>query len=288
MSSNIRADVPAVKNVFTVDVEDYFQVEAFRSLVDFESWNSWPARVQQNTERVLDILGKANTRATFFVLGWVAERHPNLIRRMIAEGHEVASHGYAHRPVHSMSRDEFRDDLRRSKAVLEECSGLAIRGFRAPTFSISRATWWAYDVLQEEGFAYSSSVYPIAHDLYGIPDAPRTPFYPVDDGGILEIPIATVRLLSRNGPCGGGGYFRLLPYSLSRWCIGRTNARDGHSCVFYCHPWEFDPGQPRMHSVSAASKFRHYVNIPKMEQRIVRLLRDFSWTRMDSLFLQAA
>jgi polysaccharide deacetylase family protein (PEP-CTERM system associated) len=187
-----------------------------------------------------------------------------------------------------MSRTEFREDLRRSKAILEDHSGVQIRGFRAPTFSITRATWWAYDVLQEEGFSYSSSVYPIKHDLYGIPDAPRTPFHPLDAGGILEIPIATVRLLNRNGPCGGGGYFRLLPYALSRWCIGRTNQRDGHSCVFYCHPWEFDPAQPRMRSASPASKFRHYVNIGLMEQRIGRLLRDFSWTRMDSLFLQAA
>lgn len=288
MSSNVRADCPAVKNAFTVDVEDYFQVEAFKSTIGFESWSSWPARVQQNTGRVLDLLRETNAKATFFVLGWVAERYPNLVRRIASEGHEVASHGYAHRTIHSMSSAEFRDDLRRSKGILENCSGAPVTGFRAPTFSITRATWWAYDVLQEEGFLYSSSIYPIAHDLYGIPNAPRTPFHPLGAGGILEIPIATIRLFNRNGPCGGGGYFRLLPYFFSRWCISRTNGREGQPCVFYCHPWEFDPDQPRMHSISTASKFRHYVNIARMEQRIARLLQDFSWTRMDSLFLQPA
>jgi len=209
------------------------------------------------------------------------------VRNIHAGGHEIASHGYAHQAAHTQTAAEFREDVRRAKAILENCAGQRVRGFRAPTFSITRSNWWAYEVLAEEGYDYSSSIYPIAHDLYGIPDAPRTPFKPLADTGFLEIPVATLRLLGKNRPCGGGGYFRLLPYPVSRWCIDRTNRHDGLACVFYCHPWEFDPEQPRVSSISMKSRFRHYLNIDKMEGRAERLLGDFAWTRMDALFLES-
>jgi polysaccharide deacetylase family protein (PEP-CTERM system associated) len=269
-----------------VDVEDYFQVEAFKDAVDRASWDTRPSRVVGNTERVLAVLASANVRATFFILGWVAERFPSLVQQIHSDGHEVASHGYAHQSALSQTIREFRDDVRRAKAILEDCSGVRIRGYRAPTFSISKANWWAYEVLADEGYAYSSSIYPVSHDLYGMPDAPRTPFRPLSDRNIWEIPVATLRLLGKNRPCGGGGYFRLLPYSLSRWSIMRANTHDGLPCVFYCHPWEFDPEQPRMSSISMKSRFRHYLNIDKTERRAARLLGDFAWARMDELFLQ--
>lgn len=275
-------------NAFSIDVEDYFQVEAFKSAIDRASWDSRPSRVAQNTERVLALLDSADAKGTFFVLGWVAERFPSLVRSIHSRGHEVASHGFGHQTIHSQSPPDFRDDVRRAKAVLEDCVGVRVRGFRAPTFSISRANWWAYEVLAEEGHTYSSSVYPVAHDLYGMPDAPRTPFRPLGEGEFLEIPVATVRLLDRNRPCGGGGYFRLMPYAASRWCIARVNRVDRMSCVFYCHPWEFDSGQPRVSQASLKSQFRHYLNIGAMERRVARLLRDFSWGRIDEVFLGSA
>jgi polysaccharide deacetylase family protein (PEP-CTERM system associated) len=273
-------------NAFTVDVEDYFQVEAFKGVVERSSWESRPSRVVGNTERVLALLASANVQATFFILGWVAERFPSLVRQIQLGHHEIASHGYAHQPASSQSRDEFRDDVRRAKAILEDLSGTRVRGYRAPTFSIGRANWWAYDVLAEEGYEYSSSVYPIAHDLYGTPDAPRFPFRPLKNSAMLEIPPATLRLLGKNRPCGGGGYFRFLPYPVSRWCIDRTNAVEHRPCVFYCHPWEFDPDQPRIASISPKSRFRHYLNLARMEGRAARLLRDLAWSRMDKIYLE--
>ncbi len=275
-------------NAFTVDVEDYYQVEAFKSVVPANQWDRWPQRVVANTDRVLRILESTNTHGTFFVLGWVAERFPDLVRRISAAGHEVASHGYGHQPVHAQTKAEFRNDVRRAKNILEECTGKAVAGYRAPTFSIRRSNWWAYEILAEEGHAYSSSIYPISHDLYGIPDAPAVPFHPLKDSTLLEIPIATIRFLKKNRPCGGGGYFRLLPYAISRWSIRRANALEGARCVFYCHPWEFDPDQPRMSSASMKARVRHYLNIGMMEGRVARLLRDFAWSRMDALFLGTA
>ena len=274
-----------VINAFTVDVEDYFQVEAFKSVVDPSGWDSRPSRVVGNTERVLALLAAANVQATFFILGWIAERFPSLVHQIHAARHEVASHGYAHQAVHTQTPKAFRDDVRKSKAILEDCIGERVRGFRAPTFSINRSNWWAYDVLAEENYDYSSSIYPISHDLYGMPDAPRVPFTPLNGAAFLEIPVATLRFLGKNRPCGGGGYFRLLPYPVSRWCINRTNQYDRLPCVFYCHPWEFDPEQPRVSSISMKSRFRHYLNIHKMEGRAAKLLSDFAWTRMDTLFL---
>jgi polysaccharide deacetylase family protein (PEP-CTERM system associated) len=271
-------------NAMSVDVEDYFQVEAFKGVVDRASWDDRPSRVGENTTRMLDLFDAAATRATFFVLGWIAERYPQIVRQIQARGHEVASHGFAHELAHAQTRHEFRADVRRAKSLLEEISGTQVRGFRAPTFSIGSANWWAYEVLAEEGYEYSSSIYPVSHDLYGMPTAPRKPFRPIGAHAFLEIPVATVRLLGNNRPCGGGGYFRLFPYTMSRWCIRRVNRIDAMSCVFYCHPWELDMDQPRITLAPLKSRVRHYVNISAMEQRLARLLHDFSWSRIDKVY----
>lgn len=271
-----------VLNAMTVDVEDYFQVRAFAGVLDRGSWDSLPARVEANTSRMLEIFAKNGTTATFFILGWVAERYPKIVRRMAGAGHEIASHGYAHQNIDTQTQGEFRDDVRRAKALLEDISGTAVRGYRAPTFSIGPKTWWAYDVLAEEGHAYSSSIYPIAHDLYGMPNAPRTPFQPTA-APLIEIPMTTVRYGKRNFPASGGGYFRILPYTLSRRALARVN-REGAPCIFYCHPWEIDPGQPRVSGASLKSRLRHYTNLGLMERRISRLLGDFAWGRMDEVF----
>ncbi|HEX3665452.1 MAG TPA: XrtA system polysaccharide deacetylase [Rhizomicrobium sp.] len=272
-------------NAFSVDVEDYFQVEAFKGIVDRKSWNELPGRVEGSTERVLALLDDAGVFGTFFILGWVATKYPELVRRIVEGGHEIASHGFGHDTTHHLSPAEFRNDVRRAKCILEDCAGVRICGFRAPTFSIGRKTWWAYEVMAEEGYSYSSSIYPISHDLYGVPDAPRVPFRPISGCDFVEIPIATVRLFGRNRPCGGGGYFRLIPYPVSRWCIGRVNRIEGWPCVFYCHPWEFDPRQPRFHEAPLKSRLRHYLNLSAMEHRVARLLKDHEWGRIDKIFL---
>lgn len=265
----------------TVDVEDYFQVEAFKGVIDRTAWERMPPRVEANTQRLIDLFAKAGAKGTFFVLGWVAERFPQVVRRIHEAGHEVASHGHGHQLAHSQDEEAFRDDVRRAKGIIEAITGTKLRGYRAPTFSIGQKNWWAYDVLAEEGYDYSSSLYPVSHDLYGMPNAPTTPFRPTGSG-ILEIPLSTTRLLGRNIPCSGGGYFRLLPYSVSRWCITRVMQGES-SYIFYCHPWEFDVDQPRI-DAGAKSRFRHYTNIASMEGRVSRLLRDFRWGRMDSVF----
>lgn len=269
-------------NALTVDVEDYFQVEAFKDVIAGDSWDSMPARVDANTQLLLEMFAKSDVKATFFVLGWVAQRHPDVVRKIHAAGHEVASHGYAHQPAHLQSKEAFRDDVRRSKALLEDISGERVRGYRAPTFSIGRRNWWAYDVLSEEGYGYSSSLYPVSHDLYGTPDAPTSPFRPTQSD-LLEIPLSTMKIGRRNLPCSGGGYFRLLPYPVSRWCIERSLAQRRSPLVFYCHPWEFDVGQPRIRG-RYKSRFRHYTNIGRMQGRVARLFEDFRWNRMDKVF----
>ncbi len=271
-------------NAFTVDVEDYFQVEAFAGIIDRQDWERWPRRVVQNTNRLLDILSDAGVTGTFFTLGWVAQRHPELVRRIVAEGHELASHGSDHFRADKQSPQEFRMDVRRSKAVLEDLAGVSISGFRAPTFSIGFGNRWVYLILAEEGFCYSSSVYPIAHDLYGDANAPRFPFSP--HPGVVEIPLTTVRVLGRNLPASGGGYFRLLPYRLSRSALRMARRELDLPCVFYIHPWEIDPDQPRQKKASRRSQFRHYLNLSRTEGRLRRLLGDFSWNRMDRIFLE--
>jgi polysaccharide deacetylase family protein (PEP-CTERM system associated) len=270
-------------NALTVDVEDYFQVEAFASSIDRSDWEILPRRVESNTERLLDIFGETGARATFFVLGWVAKRHPRLAQRIVAEGHELASHGFAHRRADRQTPDEFRDDIRRSKQVLEDVGGVAVLGYRAPTFSIGCRSRWAHAILFEEGYRYSSSVYPMKHDLYGTPGAPHTPFAPLP--GMIEIPLTTVRLLRIELPASGGGYFRLLPYSLSRWLLKQASRVHHSPAVFYVHPWEIDPDQPRQRGAPLLSRFRHYLNLGCTEMRLRRLLGDFRWARMDQLFL---
>jgi polysaccharide deacetylase family protein (PEP-CTERM system associated) len=275
-----------IANAMTIDVEDYFQVEAFASTIGREDWDRLPRRVERNTERILDILAEAGAQATFFVLGWIAQRHPGLVQRIIADGHELASHGSDHIRVDQLSPEAFRADVRHSKHVLEDCGGVPVRGYRAPTFSICHESSWAHQVLLEEGFFYSSSVYPRKHDLYGSPGAPRTAFAPI--AGMVEVPLTTVRLCGIDVPASGGGYFRLFPYMMTRWLLDRASRGHGDPAVFYLHPWEVDPDQPRQHHAPRLSQFRHYLNLGLTERRLRRLLRDFKWARMDRLFLTDA
>ena len=274
-----------IRNAMTIDVEDYFQVSAFAPVIDRDSWAGRECRVERNVGRILALLAKENVHATFFTLGWIAERYPQVVRDIVAGGHELASHGYGHLRASDQTREEFRDDITRSKALLEDIGGQQVLGYRAPSFSIGTANLWALDVLQEAGYRYSSSIYPIQHDHYGMPDAPRFAFYPNGPDGLLEVPITTVQVMQRKLPAGGGGYFRLLPYALSRWMMERVNQVDQQSAIFYFHPWEIDPGQPRPQGASMKSRFRHYVNLDRMEGRIAQLTRDFKWDRMDRIFL---
>jgi polysaccharide deacetylase family protein (PEP-CTERM system associated) len=277
--------MPTHCNAMTVDVEDYFQVSAFERYIAREDWQRLPQRVERNTDRVLALFARHEVKATFFMLGWIAERYPQLLRRIVDEGHELASHGYAHVRVTQQTPDEFYEDIRRTKQLLEDIGGIAVRGYRAASYSIGATNLWALEVLQRAGYAYSSSIYPIHHDLYGMPEAPRFAFRPQGAAGLLEVPITTVAIGGRKLPCGGGGYFRLLPYILSRWAIRRVNQQDGQACVFYFHPWELDPQQPRVPGIDYKTRFRHYLNLNRMERRLRALLRDFRWDRMDRVFL---
>jgi polysaccharide deacetylase family protein (PEP-CTERM system associated) len=276
-----------IRNAMTIDVEDYFHVSAFASHIAREDWDRLPCRVERNVDAILAMLDECKTHATYFMLGWVAERYPGLVRRIVEQGHELASHGYAHQRATEQSRQEFRQDITRAKALLEDISGVAVQGYRAPSFSIGDGNLWALECLHEAGYRYSSSVYPIRHDHYGMPGAPRFAFFPEGGCGLLEIPLTTVRLFNQNLPAGGGGYFRLLPYSVSRWCLKHVNTVDRQPCIFYLHPWEIDPGQPRQSGISLKTRFRHYVNLSSMERRIRALFRDFQWDRVDRLFLKA-
>ncbi len=273
----------AQTNAMTVDVEDYFQVQAFARCIDRETWDAIPCRVEANTDRILDQFARAGVKATFFTLGWVGERYPSVVQRIVAAGHELASHGYGHQLVHELSPEQFRADLTRAKSVLETIGGVAVTGYRAPTFSIGPRNPWAFDVLEETGHRYSSSIYPVRHDLYGAPDAPRFPHRP-GQGRLIEIPMTTLQLGRRNMPIAGGGYFRLIPYSVYRLALRRFNTRERHPSVFYFHPWEIDAGQPRVTGAPRLSRFRHYVNIEAVPRRLDRLLRDFRWGRMDEVF----
>jgi polysaccharide deacetylase family protein (PEP-CTERM system associated) len=272
-----------MRNAMTVDVEDYFQVQAFAHCIDRGAWDAFPRRVDLNTNRVLDLFAARGVTATFFTLGWVAERFPDLVRRIVAEGHELASHGWDHTRVDAQAPAAFREDVRRTRAVLEDAGGVRVRGYRAATFSMGVRTPWAHAVLLEEGYGYSSSINPIRHDLYGMPDAPRVPFRP-DADGVVEIPMTTVRLLGRNWPCAGGGYFRLLPVWLYRSGLVRVNRRERQPGIFYFHPWEVDPGQPRVAGAGWKSRLRHYTNLSRMAGDLDGLLRDFAWDRMDRVF----
>lgn len=275
-----------VRNAFSVDVEDYFHVEALRPVIRSADWSSLEYRAEQSTHRLLALLSEADVRATFFMLGWVARRSPQLVRAIHAEGHEIACHGLTHQMVNSQSPDLFRRETAEAKALLEDAAGVAVHGYRAATYSITRESEWALPILSELGFTYDSSIFPIRHDLYGIPDAPRFPYRP-EGTSLLEIPVTTVELFGQRLPCGGGGYFRILPYSLFRQALRRVNGTDRQPAVFYCHPWEVDPAQPRIGGLPLKSRFRHYFNLDKMEARLRRLLRDFRWGRMDEVFTHA-
>lgn len=274
-----------IRNAMTIDVEDYFQVSAFAPHISRESWDSMPCRIERNIERILALLDERNVKATFFTLGWIAKRYPHIVRNIIDNGHELASHGYSHLRATDQSPNEFRDDITRSKKLLEDLSGQSVIGYRAPSFSIGKSNLWALDSLQEAGYHYSSSIYPIQHDHYGMPDAPRFKFQHQGPNGLVELPPTTVNFFGRNFPASGGGYFRLLPYSLSTWLMKRVNHVDQQPCIFYFHPWEIDHEQPRQKNIGMKTRFRHYVNLSRTESRIRSLLLDFQWGRMDHIFM---
>jgi polysaccharide deacetylase family protein (PEP-CTERM system associated) len=275
--------MPEIANALTVDVEDYFQVSALAPHIARADWERIPCRVERNVETILSLFAESGARATFFTLGWIAERYPGLVKRIVAEGHELASHGYGHLRIHEQTPEEFTQDIGRAKALLEDLSGTEVKGYRAPSFSIGQRTLWAFECIAQAGYRYSSSVYPVRHDLYGMPDAPRFAYRPRAD--LLEIPVTTAAVLNRNLPAGGGGYFRLLPYAVSRALLRRVNEVDARPGIFYFHPWEIDPAQPRVPGTSLKTRFRHYVNLRRTEPRLRRLLHDFRWRRMDEVFL---
>ncbi|HXI09453.1 MAG TPA: XrtA system polysaccharide deacetylase [Thermodesulfobacteriota bacterium] len=272
-------------NALTIDVEDYFMVSAFADTVKFDDWPAYESRVEQSTMRILDLLEGFNVKATFFMLGWVAEHHPGLATEIRNRGHEIALHGYNHRLAYELTRSEFREDIRKSKRIIEDITGSAVKGYRAPSYSITKKNLWALDVLIEEGFAYDSSIFPIYHDRYGYPEFDRFPLT-VTRGGvgsILEVPLSTVRLMGRNIPIAGGGYLRLLPISFVEWGIRSINKKEGKHAVIYLHPWEIDPGQPRLNG-SRLSSFRHNVNIGKTHSKLKRLLQRFRFGTMTETF----
>ncbi len=266
-----------MKNALSVDVEEYFQVSAFGSLIRQSDWPSHESRIEGPLHRLLDLFDRFETRATFFVVGWTAEQHPELIREIHRRGHEVASHSFAHQLIYNMTPEAFRDDLTRCKKILEDLTGEGILGFRAPTYSITAASFWALDILIEEGFRYDSSIFPIHHDRYGVPASPRHPhLIKREKGEILEFPLSTVRLFGTNVPIAGGGYMRLFPYRFMRWGLQRINREEGKPAIVYFHPWEIDSEQPKQ-SVGLLTRFRHYYNLRRMHEKIRRLLADFSF-----------
>ena len=275
---------PQVINAMSVDVEDYFQVSAFSSVINRKQWDSLPCRVEKNISRILELFSESNVKATFFTLGWIADRYPMAIKEIFDAGHEIASHGYAHERIVHQNPRQFFDDVSRSKKILEDLTGQSVLGYRAPSYSIVSDTLWAHDVLAEVGYQYSSSVVPVSHDLYGIPGGHRFP-YLVAGGKLLEIPISTIGLAGKNINCGGGGWFRLFPYSFTRWAISSINVAERKPCVFYFHPWEIDPLQPRVKGASVRSRFRHYLNLSKTTMRLSKLLTDFRWDSMQEVYL---
>lgn len=287
-----------IVNYLSIDVEDYFHVSAFESISPTTTWDSRELRVEKNTDKVLALLDEADVKATFFVLGWVADRCPGLVRRIAAGGHEVANHGYWHQRVCNQKRAVFAEDLRRSKATLEDLSGQKVIGYRAPSYSISKENFWAFDELLEAGFRYDSSIFPIRHDFYGLSDWPRFAGWMVKNGsgewvptvdqqtqgqGLFEVPITTLQLGNKKLPIAGGGYFRLLPYQVTHWGLQRINRLDKQPFLFYLHPWEFDPDQPRMAGAKLKSRVRHYLNLGKTESRFIRLLHDFKFGPIGSV-----
>lgn len=283
-----RPDLTGPTNGLSVDVEEWFQVGAFENVIARGDWGGIGDRVERNVDAILEMFDEAEVKATFFTLGWVAKRHPALMRRVAEQGHEIASHGWDHARVFTLTKDEFAEDLKKTKAVLEDATGFAVTGYRAPSFSIDVRTPWAYMVLAEQGYAYSSSVAPVVHDHYGWREAPRFAFRPLAWSNLVEIPVTTAEFAGRRLAAGGGGFFRVLPYAFSRWAIRQVNRRDDRPAVFYFHPWEIDPGQPRVDDAPLKSKLRHYTNLDKMGDKLSRLVREFHWGRMDVLAAREA
>lgn len=272
-----------ITNGLSVDVEDWFQVGAFEKVIDRDDWDGLALRVEDNVLRILDLFDAADVKATFFTLGWVAKRQGAIIRRIVERGHELASHGYDHGRVFNFDRKQFAGDIKLARMILEDVGGVKISGYRAPSFSIDRRTPWAYMELAEQGYAYSSSVAPIVHDHYGWREAPRFAFKPLPWSDLVEIPVTTAILGGKRVAAGGGGFFRVLPYAFSRWAIRQVNREEERPAIFYFHPWEIDPQQPRVGNAPVKSKLRHYTNLDKMAQKLGDLVHDFEWGRMDVL-----
>jgi polysaccharide deacetylase family protein (PEP-CTERM system associated) len=275
-------------NALSCDVEDWFQVGAFETVIAKSEWDRLPHRVERNADAVLALFAEAGVKGTFFTLGWVAERYPALLRRIAEAGHEVASHGWDHDRVFTLTPEEFRADLRRAHGAIEAAAGTAPKGYRAPSFSIDARTPWAHRILAEEGYAYSSSVAPLAHDHYGWPEAPRFAFRPVEGAGLIELPVTTVDVAGRRLAAGGGGFFRLLPYGFSSWAIRRVNSEEGRPAVFYFHPWEIDPDQPRVAQAPLKSRLRHYSRLSAMHGKLLKLLNSYEWGRTDAVVASEA
>ena len=278
-----QSDSSNIKNAMTIDVEDYFQVSAFSNNISLDQWRSHDCRVERNMARILELFDQHGVKGTFFTLGWVAQNYPNIVKQIVAEGHELASHGRNHVRVYEQSPQEFSDDIRATKQLLEDIGGVEVKGYRAASFSIDERNLWAYDCLADAGYRYSSSIYPLQHDHYGMPNAPRFSFY-AHESGLIEVPISTVKLMNRLWPSGGGGYFRFFPYAISRRLIQAVNAKEKRSAIFYLHPWEIDPEQPRQKNIPLKTKFRHYINLQHTYSRLNKLLKDFSWDRLDQVF----
>jgi polysaccharide deacetylase family protein (PEP-CTERM system associated) len=272
-----------VQNALSVDVEDWFQVGAFETVIDRKDWDSLECRVERNTDAVMALFDEAGVKATFFTLGWVAERYPALIRRIVDAGHEIGSHGFGHDRVFTFTPDQFAADLLRSRKLIEDAAGVKVTGYRAPSFSIDQRTPWAHQILAEQGYSYSSSVAPVKHDHYGWADAPRFAFRPVAGSDFLEIPVTTAQFGPKRLAAGGGGFFRLLPYAFSRWAIRQVNNDEQRPAVIYFHPWEIDPDQPRVANAPLKSKLRHYTKLDVMADKLRRLPEDFQWTRLDTI-----
>jgi polysaccharide deacetylase family protein (PEP-CTERM system associated) len=274
-------------NALSVDIEDWFHVGAFEKTIRREDWDGLQCRVEANTDAVLDLFASADVKATFFTLGWVATRYPALMRRIVVAGHEVASHGWDHVRVFTMTPGAFADDLSRTRKTLEDATGVAVTGYRAPSFSIDKRTPWAHQVLADAGYDYSSSVAPVMHDHYGWPEAPRFAFKPVSGSDLIELPVTTAKFAGRTLAAGGGGFFRLLPYGFSRWAFRQVNAA-GEPGIFYFHPWEIDPDQPRVRDAPMRSKIRHYTNLDVMVAKLNRMMAAFEWGRVDAVAAQAS
>ena len=274
-------------NALSVDIEDWFQVGAFEKTIRREDWDDLPCRVEANTDAVLALFAEADVKATFFTLGWVASRYPALIRRIADAGHEVASHGWGHDRVFTMTSEQFANDLMRTRRTLEDAGGVMVTGYRAPSFSIDKRTPWAHQVLADQGYTYSSSVAPVVHDHYGWPEAPRFAFRPVAGSDLIELPVTTAKFAGQTLAAGGGGFFRLLPYGFSRWAIKQVNAA-GQPGIFYFHPWEIDPDQPRVPGAPIRSKVRHYTNLDGMAAKLTRMMGAFEWGRVDEVAARAA